>query len=419
MSLRDNKLFAFVLNNFYFLILVGYLISVIFLDFSIGYYIGLLLLVIAFFLISKKQLKFSLPLIFLLIQLLSGLFYITNGMPLSLYIRGVLYCSLPILFSFVESGDIKKTMIKNVVAIFLSIVIGYILNYLTPSQFGKYLVYHSYSFYNDVSIIKSVFNGLYGVTMVASFSAICGLCFYFFWLYKKKIVYFLLFALSIVFLVIAARRSATAGFIVIFAIGNIFLFIKEKQYRKRIAIVSLLTLFAGLIVFLRYNDTILSFFERNFGFTNAASERSQNWVDNLNNIGSYLLFGKGLGSSGHLAYEMGYLSIHDNSYLFILMETGIVGLFVFALVVLSAFKFFICNRNKTITDYVSLAIILLFLIQAIGSNVFEFPVLSCLFWFSYSILRTSFIDSKRSVASLKYGPIIERRCSRMAVDSCE
>ena len=70
--------------------------------------------------------------------------------------------------------------------------------------------------------------------------------------------------------------------------------------------------------------------------------------------------------------------VNDNSYLLILCETGIIGLGLFLLLLIQTL-YRGCKKIKSV--YFEMSVIIILLLQGIGSNIFEFQQLMPLFWF--------------------------------------
>lgn len=119
---------------------------------------------------------------------------------------------------------------------------------------------------------------------------------------------------------------------------------------------------------------------RVINISGAVNERNDNWIDNLMNLDLVgWIFGSGLGSKSHQVSEIGGLGVYDSSYIQILTELGLVGFCLFVFCIIYAI---LKARRKNMDKYslISLVIMFVFLVQAIGSNVWEFQIISPLFW---------------------------------------
>ena len=115
----------------------------------------------------------------------------------------------------------------------------------------------------------------------------------------------------------------------------------------------------------------------------AASERSEQWVNGIDNFISYPL-GAGVGQVGQISarYENNSLLhlVPDGDFLRVISEIGIVGLFFYLLVIVFLFYFLTtlksCHPNKIII----VSLVFGYSIQMIGSNITEFYFTNFIYW---------------------------------------
>lgn len=86
--------------------------------------------------------------------------------------------------------------------------------------------------------------------------------------------------------------------------------------------------------------------------------------------------GYGIGAYGNKAGQFGFDCVYDGNYFRILVELGIVGTFLFVLLLIRAMYRSYMRGNRYI-----FFLLLLFSLQAIGTNVFDLFFCSFIFWF--------------------------------------
>lgn len=374
----------FLTKNYFWMIVCCYTASVFVQQISIGVVSGLLSLFIFAAVIIKRKghVRNIHVVIYILMLLLSGIKYLINGLPINLYFTGIVYNLLPIALYFGNRKDLSNLYGKSFSAIFYSLIIGVLFYIWAPLFYGEYLVKHNHL--NYWFQVRTSLQGLYGITMVGSFSACCTIYYYGQWLVYNRKKDFLKAFISGLIMLFAGRRSAMAACLLLFIVENVVFYKTLKYNKRRQILIGVIAIFGLVLAILLDGGVIATWFERLTSVTAAVSERSSNWALNLDTIKANPIFGNGLGSSGHLASATGYVGVHDNSYLLILAENGILGLLALIAIIARTIRDFVKINNKQHENYIALFVVLAFLIQAIGSNVWEFPVLAALFWTSLS-----------------------------------
>lgn len=400
------KLGSFLYNNYYWIVFIGYMLSIFCLNFSIGLFTGVLFLLLAFYCFTDKTYKnkSNVLIFFVLLNIISLVHYIGNEKPIILLIKGLIYNTFPIVMYFLPKNALSKFYNNTFEAIFFSFVISIFLFLWAPSFYIDYLFKQYYVLHwNEHSIFYNSIQGLYGITMLGTFSACSFLFFYGKWLVSNNVSALFKAFLSILILIFAGRRSAIFATGLLFIIENIqFYNINLKvKFKQKILIAG--TLLISLFSLALYYDILFPFILRIFSIPDAISERSSNWMLNINNLSMFdVLFGKGVGAAGHVASSMGYIGVHDCSYLLTFVELGFFGFIFFLLpLIYNLSKFMFIKKTKAFENYIAFYIVIIFLIQAIGSNVFEFPALASLFWFSLSAVQTNVTKYNSSLTNDK------------------
>lgn len=391
-NISTKRLYIFLTKYLYWIIMLLYLIEIMFLSLSTTTIFDILLILIGILAAfnSKGKIKISLIYLYLLISVGSACLYLFNGIPITLYYSGIAYSILPIMLYIVPKKEKSAILEHTFSAIIFSFIVGLLLYIIGPSHFGDYLVKHG--FISRASQVSSSLQGLYGITAIGTFSACATLYYYGKWAEYGKRKYLLGVIFSICILLLSMRRSAVAAcFLMLMIESVVFAFVLKKQQKKQVVIWAIVIVILSVLVFLG-NEYLLDIFDKVSDVSTAFSERSGNWERNYSIIKKHLLLGTGLGSGGHMASSLGMVGVNDNSYLMMVRENGILGLVTFLSVVLISFIRFFNKHTKSVMNYVSFSIVCVYLIQAIGSNVFEIPISAGLFWLMMSLLYSDFND---------------------------
>jgi hypothetical protein len=197
---------------------------------------------------------------------------------------------------------------------------------------------------------------------------------------KKSKIYLLIIGVC---LLMSLQRSSWLA-----AIFAVLISTMVNFRRLGVKKITVFILFIILTVFgltrLASNDDFDILFSRfsEFG-KEAASERSEQWVDGIDNFMSYPL-GAGVGQVGQISarHENNPLLhlVPDGDFLRVMSEIGIVGLLFYLLVFMFLFYTFTtlksCHSHKTII----VSLIFGYSIQMIGSNITEFYFTNFIYW---------------------------------------
>ena len=166
-----------LMKNFYWIMIAAYLVDLFFIRIPISAVCAILILIItAIFLYKRRGMIPIKPVSFYFIwMLLSCGLCVLNKLPLVLFVQGVAYTAVPVLLYFVPKKDPEGITSHYIAALFASIIIAYVLFAWAPGFYGEYLVYHGHLGRPDKAWIQSALNGLYGITMLSSFAAICSI----------------------------------------------------------------------------------------------------------------------------------------------------------------------------------------------------------------------------------------------------
>lgn len=286
------------------------------------------------------------------------------------------------------------------VTIFLIISIFGILDFLSGGSFPELLGFNPA--YNDlVSMMVRKHLGItranagvsdalnYGYLM--AFTALYGVYLLDIEVGRVRRILWLLVTMSSVACVLSMTRGAIiALFIIIF----LKMFIKTPLKTVLISVLFFISIISYALT-TEYGQVVIDrFTERDPGSESSSNERINAALKSFSAISENPLLGLGLGTQGAptLFEDVDLRIATDNSFLWILLDTGIIG---FILIILSYFSTFIFllkkSWNRCYKKFVLLSLILL-IISALLSSAPVSPTFSLCFWI---ILTTEFILSSR------------------------
>lgn len=393
-------------NWYYIILYVACLISIYKLSFQVGTFS---VAVMAFLMILKPSIFtrkidwVDLVLGFYIVWCIASYIWSVGNNKFTNFAVSFGYTLMPCCFYFWAkriSQDESDLWIKYfMIATFWSMILGLTFYIWQPQFYREFLALKSYNPSSSLYNTRKWFSGIFGPTVIGSLCAI-GATYElqnFFKGNKKSIVIFFLYT---VLLVMSSRKSA----LVMYFLVSVYLIfangiISRKNFQR---IMGGLIFGIALIVFLwyRFPSIFNIFFDR---FTTAEimlgfSGRNSAILTSLSNVQS-IVVGNGFGMAGHRAgvYNGAIATIYDNSYMLILCETGIVGLALFI-----GYIALIMNRAINNHEYCKkeLIILVILLMQAFTSNIFELLYLTPLFWFCLGRCSVSNITRKSAEENL-------------------
>lgn len=383
-----RKLISFISENYFWIMLVGFLLAMTSRRISTGVYIGGILTVAMICCVKQFRLAVDPFAAYLLINILSAIWYIMQDMPIILYIKGLMYVILPMSFYFIKKYDVARAYKLMFDALFASIIIGIILYLWAPEFYADYLYYHGHIGTNNVNWIwPNKVQSLYGITALSTIAVCCAA--YFYWQANQGVKgAFVKMIISFFVVIYNMRRGAlvAAVFIVFF---ETFVMIKRGKRPQRLMIIVLSSLIFFSLFCLVFRNQTSNLVVRLMGMGEEYARRSSgNWDFLLKQMRGNLMLGNGVGSMGHSAIEYNHLlqsgGVYDGNYTLIIAESGIVGFGLFIWGIVDSFIKFIRNKNR---NDISVFIVIIFMLVAVGSNVWEFPLIAPLFWYSLSVMR--------------------------------
>lgn len=317
---------------------------------------------------------------YMVFNLLSVLIVVFRGLPVSIFIKEFSNSLLPVCFYF-GGRCLNKRVIDNfyrnfLYAIIFGFFVGICLYYIKPGFYLSYLSFYGYSNTRLSSFWGSIAMGSLSVTAVL----ISG----------KKLIESkikngkLLFAISLASCVLSMQRAAWITCICVLLVLHYLAFFKWKLLKARYVFIEII-LFAVFVYLFRM--PLVHFIEnwiREHAGSNTGmfSSRTGQWISAVNNAEN-LLFGQGLGTTGHKAIEYGDIIVADGGLVKLFCENGVIGTVLFASIMLLA----IGNGLYSLRNYyMEMGIVLAMLLQSIGSNIIAFQVLTPVFWLSVGVL---------------------------------
>jgi hypothetical protein len=378
--------------NYYYIIFSLYALSLFFNFIRVGQIAAVYMTLIAVILLTvniREKFKPDLLIfIYLIYNISSLLWFPIERLPYSVYFTEVAYSILPISFYFVNHNPGKDNFFleKSMNAIFYSLVFGMVLYLWAPDFYGYYMYNHDMLGGNDdmsggagLSLIRSAFQSIYGVTAVGTFSTIIALYSFMKMIKGNKLKYGAWFILVLVTSFLSARRSAWLALIIVLVYFHYLLYIKWKKLSATYFLIEMILILAIISLMLVISASQLDIIVARFdSMSGAISERSTTWILGILATKD-IYFGNGLGSMSHFSRIFGNSGVYDSSYVKSYAETGFIGISLLALILVRAIFKGVRGARKY---YLELGIIIVFTFQAIGSNVFAFQVLAPIFWYS-------------------------------------
>ncbi len=353
-------------------------------------------------LIVHKELKFTntcdiIVGAFFAYQTLSVIWLLRGGYPLSVYTGEFVSSTLPIIFYFVGRSADRRTQCwyrNYLIAIILLGVTGVILYVTAPQFYCDWAYRWSYISKADASTMRVRMHSVVGSTCL-SFITVAGILAGSYFLTegeeqtasgpvkepKKRVIFAVIsMALCLLFAIMANQRSGLVAAALVLVYVNYLLFFKLDLIPKKyfvIEVIGIAVLFFG-ICFVRF-DFILKFWYRIISLPTAISQRSEQWVAAVNNMYSSWI-GNGLGANGHRA--IGIEDAHviaDGGLVKLYCENGVAGFSLWVYLLILALS----SGRKDIKDhYAEVGIIVVGLLQSIGSNMLAFQICAPVFWFA-------------------------------------
>lgn len=395
-KIKDDKYQVYI--YYYLIVIIGYILTLVSSSVRPGIIASVLLLVIymqcAVKCITDGRLAFKafntldiLVSFYFIYNLVSGIWCHAYGMPAGVWAGEFSTGCLTMIFYYAGrriSDEGRELFYKwFIAAVYMVGIVGLVLYVWGPKFYVDYLFNLNLISKADVptmrvrmlSVIGSILTGYMSVAgMLASVHLLLKS--------NAKKGKILVFAGMLLAFLSNQRSAMVAALLVLLYVNYLIFFVFDILPKKYFA-VELSALAAGFAaVCVIYFKAILKVYYRLVSLPDAIGERSEQWVGAANNMYN-LWLGNGLGANGHRANGITQHLIADGGLAKLFVELGIIGMSVFAFMMLLCFKYGTRNLRKYAAETGLVAITL---IQSIGSNILEFQLATPIFWFAVGVL---------------------------------
>lgn len=308
-------------------------------------------------------------------------------------LNGLSYILIPqVLFYFVgfnlaKASGSKRDQVQKIITIFFGCVytMGLVLHFSRPDFFNAFL---ERVFLNEIVTGYVDFYPRMTIYWNSMIVGVLGVCFFWLSVYAMGIKMFWKCILGVVFIA-SVLFSTQRGAWIALGISTLFFMFMNFSFRR---IALFLSGFVVVVIIARSSlnffleDTTAGMFidllNRFDNLDEAFSERRYQF-DNFIHLITNFPSGVGLGMLSHKAADLGLLlATPDGNYYRIFGELGVMGAIAFSTLVISTmFKAF--ERR----DQISLIICLIYVLQALGTNVFDLYAAGFLFWFVLGLVN--------------------------------
>ncbi|HUX95577.1 MAG TPA: hypothetical protein VMV47_07575 [Bacteroidales bacterium] len=289
-----------------------------------------------------------------------------------------------------QDAYIEKNLVNIIYINFTLVFVGIIFYFIRPNFF---LSYQSELFPQQFNYYAGYFPRLTSYMSSLVIGVICSTNFILSIEYIKdkwiKYIFMLTFA-------VGSFLSMERGSWVMLIFGTILFYLikfyvennklrRPKLNKKLLAAIIIIVIIFFGAVYIMWDNVVFSKFIIELGkkvarLFNAYEERIETWKTAINLSIKYP-FGLGLGILSHKGIQNNFIySVADGNYFRILGDIGYLGLINFLILVFAGLLLLYKKRMMSI-----LISIIVFLMQAIGTNVFDLYYISFLFWFFLGI----------------------------------
>ncbi len=320
------------------------------------------------------------------------------------------YLIIPPLFFYTAGCHIEKVNPLNVNWIFdkivflnaASVVIGIILFLTVPQFYKDYVALTLTGVYSVEQTFYPRMFGYFGNSMMLGIICSSSIPLTFF--LDRSVLFRILF---VVIFIIGSIMTLQRGSIMTASAGLVLCLIFKtnissiKRHAKSIVFVFLFFLIAMQIVFnsLLSSEGVsswLDFFDERFlAIGSIVTERSYQWKNAVSSLADYP-FGMGIGMLSHVTAAEGFqLASPDGNYFRILGELGFYGFMAFILLLARG----ILRGLVRGRPFLAIAV-LVYAVQAVGTNVFDFYYTSFIFWMLLGILSATNFKKTKAISTI-------------------
>lgn len=332
---------------------------------------------------------------YILYCLLTGISYLWNGKSISFYFEDVSNYLLPMLFVCIGISDNRpsRNFYDNLVKILAVVLVLGLICYLAPLPWYTTRMAEIrndsmdyYSVNSDTVLDNLRFCAFFKTSYPVSHFTSFGIAIVLFNIFRRdvRVKY------TVLTLVILLVSSLLCQHRVAILCAGLFLAlaimygVQHKESDKLRPVIFLVIAVVVIVVYLfafveRFQDLFVMLNERldDISLSGALEERKQ--IDEVFASWNNVFLGEGIGSGGAAPRQAGLYGITDQNYAKLLYETGIVGCFFFAILIIPTF----IRGLKYYRVYATELLIMIFVLVAMmGSNTLCFYYLYILpFWY--------------------------------------
>ncbi len=329
----------------------------------------------------------------LLYNVLSGIWCVVFGMPVSVYVGELFTSALPMAFYFFGRWDSsgRRFSVLFLISVALIGLLGIILFITGPRLYLDYLYDLQLISKADVPTMRVRMHSVIGSTLMGFLPSIGMLVSVRMFIDSGKGKR-LIPALSFIFMLFLAfmsnQRSAMAAAIFILIYLNILAFFTFKLYPLKYFLGECALALAGVAgVFLMFHGAFMKVYWRLISLPGSIAQRSDQWVGAANNMKSIWL-GNGLGANGHRAIGFTEHLLADGGLAKLYVESGIIGTSFFVFLIILVLKRGFGALKETAPET---GIVLVTLLTSIGSNMMSFALsVPVFYYYMGAVVRRSF-----------------------------
>ena len=328
--------------------------------------------------------------LYVLFNLISGIWCVHYGIPLSVFVGEVSTTFLPMILYYAGRGFDEEYAARYyhgfMVAALLMGAIGAVFYIWAPRFYIDFSYVNEFISKADVPTMRVRMNSIIGSGPMGAFVAY-STCVSAFFLRKDekktKIIGVIYLLLSILFSFMANQRSAMFCVILFLVFYEFVDIVVDRRKPMKYIWIALGSVAAILVaVFIVARGVFEKFYIRLASIPDGFGERSGSWVDAVNSMKN-IWIGDGLGSHGHRAAGIQPYIVADGGLVKLYTEMGIIGTAMIILVVVMIYIKALTGRNKKLSGIVpELAVITSAILMSIGSNVLEMELCAPIVYFA-------------------------------------
>ena len=333
-------------------------------------------------------------------NLISFIWIIKNGYPISVFIEEFSNSILPITFYFaavitaaIATKEVKiniDKVYKGFLFAFTAFSIICIIMYLWAPQFYCDFLYNmSFISKADASTCRVRMEGFSGSTSI-SYLGVAAMLVASKYMYenygkiKQVAIYAMLFVFSLAVVFLANGRAGMVAAIIVILYLNFLVFFSFKFLDKKILYIEI-ALFVLLIVAMCIATPGITskIWARLVSLPGAVGQRSEQWISAINNMHGQW-FGNGLGANGHKAIGIEWAHVvPDGGLIKLYCEEGALGFSLFVYILILIFRKGLKDLKNCFCE---IGIIGTALLMSIGSNIIAFQLCMPIVWFAAGVV---------------------------------